>query len=88
MTVFTIHAHVVGFGHHFFLVGHAQRVQTYKADSLNDLRPFVGENETFSQKQRSSKWVDPSRRVILGAEMDFLNDIELDASLRDTVKLY
>ncbi len=63
------------------------RVQTYKANSLNDLSAFMGKNETFTQKQRSSKWVDPSMRVILGAVMDFLNDIGLDASLRNTVKL-
>ncbi len=47
----------------------------------------MGENETLSQKQRSSKWVDPNRRIILGVVMDFLDDIGLDASRRDTVKL-
>jgi hypothetical protein len=87
LTVLTVHAHVAGFGHHFFSAGHAQRVSTYRENSLNDMRLFVRKKDTFCHKQRSSQWVDPSRRVILGAVMEILNDIRLDASLRDTVEL-
>jgi hypothetical protein len=82
----TIHAHVASYGRHFFSAGNAQ-VRTYKPNSLNNLGPFLRENETFSQKQRISQWVNPSRRVILWAVMKILNNIWIDASLRDTVEL-
>jgi hypothetical protein len=55
VTVFTFHCpRGAGFGRHFFSAGHAYRgfELTYKANLLNELRPFVQKNETLGQKQR------------------------------------
>ncbi len=48
----------------------------------------TAQQQQLSEPQLSSlQWVDPNRRVILGAVMEILNEIGLDATLRVTVQL-
>jgi hypothetical protein len=70
--------------------------KTINQNSLLDASAVTRRNHhqgTAQQQQLSEpqlsplQWVDPSRRVILGAVMEILNEIGLDASLRDTVQL-
>jgi|LakMenEpi03Aug12_release.lakeMendotaPanAssembly.Ray.scaffolds.fasta_scaffold1324179_1 hypothetical protein len=69
--------------------------KTINQNSLLDASSVLrNHHQGTSQQQQLSElqlsplqWVDPSRRVILGAVMEILNEIGLDASLRDTVQL-
>ncbi len=64
LTVFTIHAHVALLSGTRAEGSHLQREFAQRFEAVS-----VEKNETFNQKQRSSQWVDPIRRVILGTVM-------------------